>query len=315
MAEAEFMRIHVRLEDPIPCAACGNAFVRSYYQQDRCRDCRRPYKNGKKVEPLNCVECGKMFKPRTSKQKFCRKECADKKMMKRETRVCVGCGKEYTPKRARQTEYCSRECAYSGIAAWHYQKKLICSLPPYSRLHACTCRHCGREFLSRRAEAVLCGDECKRADQSIAAPIQTCKQCGASYEYQSTGGGPVRFCSEMCRRISAKAAQKRSNKKTRLRYGGKHRSRARHFGVPYESVNVERVFERDGWRCQICGKSTPRKRRGTRYSNAPELDHRIPISRGGEHSYANTQCACRQCNMAKGNKSDVGQLPLLECGA
>jgi 5-methylcytosine-specific restriction endonuclease McrA len=72
-----------------------------------------------------------------------------------------------------------------------------------------------------------------------------------------------------------------------------------------------KVFERDGWKCQICGKQTPRARRGYRYSNAPELDHRIPISKGGPHTYGNTQCACRACNLEKSNRSNVGQLPLL----
>ena len=52
------------------------------------------------------------------------------------------------------------------------------------------------------------------------------------------------------------------------------------------------------------------KRRGTRYSNAPELDHRVPISKGGTHLYTNVQCACRDCNGKKSNRSTVGQLPM-----
>ena len=35
------------------------------------------------------------------------------------------------------------------------------------------------------------------------------------------------------------------------------------------------------------------------------------VSQGGDHSYANTQCACRRCNHAEGNASEAGQLPLL----
>src|SRR5690606_14803487 len=79
-------------------------------------------------------------------------------------------------------------------------------------------------------------------------------------------------------------------------------------GVPYEPVNVLLVFERDGWRCQICGKDTPQSRRGTNYSNAPELDHRIPISKGGPHTYDNVQCACRECNGRKSNRTEEGQI-------
>lgn len=91
---------------------------------------------------------------------------------------------------------------------------------------------------------------------------------------------------------------------------GNHRKRAIKHGAPYESVSPEKVFARDGWKCQICGKATPVERRGTRYSNAPELDHRIPISLGGPHTYLNCQCACRECNTTKSNRNTAGQYPL-----
>ena len=67
-----------------------------------------------------------------------------------------------------------------------------------------------------------------------------------------------------------------------------------------ETVDPLGVFERDGWRCQLCGARTPKERRGTYHDRAPELDHILPLSKGGEHSYANTQCACRRCNHGKG---------------
>jgi hypothetical protein len=62
---------------------------------------------------------------------------------------------------------------------------------------------------------------------------------------------------------------------------------------------VERlvVFARDKWRCAICGVKTIKEPYQPR---SAELDHIIPLSKGGEHSYLNTQCACRKCNGAKG---------------
>lgn len=68
-----------------------------------------------------------------------------------------------------------------------------------------------------------------------------------------------------------------------------------------ENVNPIKVFERDKWKCQICGVKTPRKLRGTLDDRAPELDHVMPLSLGGAHSYMNTQCACRKCNAEKSN--------------
>jgi 5-methylcytosine-specific restriction endonuclease McrA len=85
--------------------------------------------------------------------------------------------------------------------------------------------------------------------------------------------------------------------------------------VFYEYIDHVAIFERDGWRCQICGKPTPARWRGTHRSNAPELDHRVPITKRGAHAYGNVQCACRACNGWKSNRLCVGQLPLFDVGA
>lgn len=63
------------------------------------------------------------------------------------------------------------------------------------------------------------------------------------------------------------------------------------------------VFQRDGWRCRFCGIDTPESLRGTHEHNAPELDHIVPLARGGQHSYDNTQCLCRACNGFKSNRT------------
>jgi 5-methylcytosine-specific restriction endonuclease McrA len=95
---------------------------------------------------------------------------------------------------------------------------------------------------------------------------------------------------------------------------GNSRRRAKLAGVEFEEIDVFSVFERDLWRCQICGKKTPRENRGTKYSNAPEIDHRTPLSKGGSHTYDNVQCACHRCNAKKSNKNNRGQLPLFTAG-
>lgn len=49
------------------------------------------------------------------------------------------------------------------------------------------------------------------------------------------------------------------------------------------------VFYRDGFRCQYCGKET----------KDLTLDHVIPRSRGGPHSWDNVASACIPCNHRK----------------
>jgi len=60
--------------------------------------------------------------------------------------------------------------------------------------------------------------------------------------------------------------------------------------VPFQArvaLNRRAVFARDGHRCQYCGAS------------AENIDHVVPRSRGGSHSWDNVVAACRPCNTAK----------------
>lgn len=97
---------------------------------------------------------------------------------------------------------------------------------------------------------------------------------------------------------------------TQYRQDKARRQRALKRGATVEMVHAGKVFDRDGWRCQLCGCKTPKAKRGTYDNDAPELDHIMPLSKGGEHSYLNTQCACRKCNIAKSSKP-MGQMLLI----
>ena len=66
-----------------------------------------------------------------------------------------------------------------------------------------------------------------------------------------------------------------------------------------EKVDPLIVFERNNWICQLC--QTPvSKSKNRNLVDIASLDHIIPISKGGEHSYANTQLAHLSCNIRKG---------------
>jgi 5-methylcytosine-specific restriction endonuclease McrA len=63
--------------------------------------------------------------------------------------------------------------------------------------------------------------------------------------------------------------------------------------IPFErTVPVSRraVFGRDSHRCQYCGGA------------AENLDHVVPRSRGGLHSWENVVACCRRCNVRKGDR-------------
>lgn len=54
------------------------------------------------------------------------------------------------------------------------------------------------------------------------------------------------------------------------------------------------IYERDGYRCRRCGVSD-------QYATL-EIDHIIPISKGGKSTYENLQTLCHKCNYEKGNR-------------
>lgn len=53
------------------------------------------------------------------------------------------------------------------------------------------------------------------------------------------------------------------------------------------------IYERDGYRCCKCGISD-------RYAQL-EIDHILPIAKGGKTTYDNLQTLCHKCNMEKGD--------------
>lgn len=68
----------------------------------------------------------------------------------------------------------------------------------------------------------------------------------------------------------------------------------RYVRVPYRRrvpLNRRAVFARDDSTCQYCG------------DKAENLDHVIPRSRDGTHTWENVVAACRACNTRKGNRT------------
>ncbi len=60
--------------------------------------------------------------------------------------------------------------------------------------------------------------------------------------------------------------------------------------VPFQAhmaLSRRAIFARDGFRCQYCN------------GQAENVDHVIPRSRGGLHTWENVVAACRRCNASK----------------
>lgn len=90
-----------------------------------------------------------------------------------------------------------------------------------------------------------------------------------------------------------------------IRNKGKYleRLRAAGFGAEYDhTVKLSKLIERHNGICQICGLAVDTS---DRTGNAigryyPTIDHIIPISKGGSHTWDNVQLAHMICNSMKG---------------
>lgn len=65
---------------------------------------------------------------------------------------------------------------------------------------------------------------------------------------------------------------------------------------PFSKIDVH---ERDGWVCGLCREPVDRSLSWPEPLSA-SLDHILPLSKGGEHTLDNVQCAHLVCNLQKG---------------
>lgn len=283
--------------------------MKSFHARQMCKAHYSAWRREQKGDELNavrrkpklrrvCLDCLEVFETHKVDKVICL-GCYRKRMRFR-TLECSYCGKSYRghakkkndPDRLRN--YCSTEC-FVGAHRWRIRKTF--STPVDWR----DCRECGRPFISRGNL-----DRCRLCHEAGLLVVRLygrrCARCGDRYESNQP---TQRFCSPKCSRGWHRRLM-------RGRYGrhDTHRKRARRYGVEYEPVNKRKVFERDGYRCGICGRKTLKGAK-VPHHRAPTIDHIIPLSEGGDHVYENVQCACFICNTRKGVHGANDQLLLV----
>ena len=97
----------------------------------------------------------------------------------------------------------------------------------------------------------------------------------------------------------------RSNNLNRIRANSLKRKTIKR-GAFVEDVDPKILLETHSGKCGICNGDIPH---GVEYTHPLYLhvDHIVPLSKGGEHSYANTQPTHASCNMQKKDKLDGWQ--------
>ena len=261
-----------------PCVDCGNPIWR---ESVRCRTCAGVKHRTQQGNAFVCEQCGKPAHRKLSQ--------TNRKLGSVNRWCSMQCRVAWNAEHNQESRAERKERALA--ASKRREDRLANRKPQYSSIWFRSCDKCCEPYVARRSNQRHCSSECAKPERNE-VEHRNCESCGSEF---ITSRLDKLYCSDKCRPDRG------------LR---KFKQRARHYGVFYEPVNEFQVFNRDGWKCQICGKSTPQQQRGKHKPNSPELDHRVPMSKGGPHTYANTQCSCRECNGAKGNKLNIGQLPL-----
>ena len=151
------------------------------------------------------------------------------------------------------------------------------------------CGWCGASFVTRRYEQRYCSYVCgysarnsksKEVRKAKPRAVANCLRCGLTLEGKSR---KAIYCSKTCKSIDH----------TFRHRGGTRKSPARR----------RLIIERDAHTCYMCGLVVP--------PNRIELDHLIPVAKGGSSDDFNVAVACRSCNRRRGTHISIAQMKKL----
>jgi 5-methylcytosine-specific restriction endonuclease McrA len=192
----------------------------------------------------------------------------------------------------RPRKFCSEQCkARAG------NRRTRRAWLPIRQRYSGKCEWCGETFEATKRGKIFCSQRCANAVSARRSKLgvngkgpKPCATCGQIFEAVRA---THRWCSRQCRN----------------RHFGILRSRGR--VKPSAATYTDReIFERDGWRCHLCGgRVDPEVDR--RHPDGATIDHLVPISLGGDDEPANVATAHWKCNRDKGTRAVGEQLALL----
>ena len=190
--------------------------------------------------------------------------------------TCAVCSSQVM--KPRHVKTCSRQC---GIQLRHARKlQVLCGL-------------CGAKFEigGYGSTRLLCSDCRARAGGQRLVEL-ICPVCGWHGWRQSR----FRTCSRECgNRLQWQARKRWANRQeadaAKL---ATRRMRMRNTTGAIEAINPDDLFRRDNGKCGICSCDVSR--------DQVSIDHVVPLSKGGSHTWSNVQLAHLRCNIRRGNR-------------
>lgn len=262
-----------------------------------------------------CQICGNGFTGR--KKKYCSQDCSDeaRRIKNRErwreanpgwndgtNKVCEWCGKGFTvPKRnAHIARFCSEKCnsTWWGRTVYGYkpieernEERRKQKLIRQNRLE----KERLVNTVKRSIQSVI---KFKEEELKIKELTRNCIECDDLFYNPSPN---VLTCTTEC-------SHKRNNRISREKYKG----RINKDNLVDKNISLNKLYKKDKGMCYICGeqcdwndKVVTDKGHTIVGSNYPSIEHVIPLSKGGKHSWDNVKLACMRCNTLKSNKIEA----------
>jgi len=135
--------------------------------------------------------------------------------------------------------------------------------------------------------------------------LPLCQRCGLVKGINQNAG----YCRK-CLVIAKKEANKRKKMREKMSDSDWRRKEFYRSG---DKITRQGVLDRTGYRCHLCKKRV-RLNGNPNHALYFQVDHIIPRSKGGTHTWDNVATCCRSCNGKKGNKAVGDQLRLLTVG-
>lgn len=285
--------------------------IQPKYCSDKCRHVfgNMPNRgNIYKTCPVCKSEFGPMLPGQAKRKTYCCRDCCnvqrsidhggDGKFNKAKIRNCLRCGAEFKRKKSKRDSatYCSQGCFPKHRPHVRYELEAIRRIGVNVRSAARYKAKIKREEQIRERILKKEIDAIKKIQRLVTKEgrVRICQRCSSKFILRSSstrlGGKNIR-CNQ-CAVEHAKEARRAERSRRRAL------ERGADIGDSIDPMDVLKAFK---WKCYICGVSTPKKLRGSYEDNAPEVDHIIPLSKGGGHVLSNLACACRKCNIEKSN--------------
>lgn len=302
------------------CIHCGAEFA-SNHQRKYCSD-ECIYQQGldneksKRIKEAHiCAVCGKEFYGGQNR-KCCSHECSDTLKWRKDHPAW---------NREKAIQPITNSVMVNRIAKLYPTLEYVGGYIGECKYITVRCKICGCEFqLYERAarkkyeaQCPQCKADKEKAEQEEAERIKlihgiillikqrvdylcdveyrtrVCAVCGRVFMAERTVTGN-KYCSDACRNKIARRYSHMYSKRRRAKYEGNK-----------ENIYSEELYKKNNGTCYLCGKQCLYDDHtiidgafiaGDRY---PTIEHIIPLSKGGKHTWDNVGLACMKCNREK----------------